>query len=90
MLARDIDVVDVVHVDDQASTDTNEHVAHVGELLADHVLELPQLESDHANLTTRNEQVAVVAIRRDIDDLGCRYAQQFVGGGYDEMSVHAD
>ena len=83
-------MVDVVHVDDQASTDTNEHVAHVGELLADHVLELSQLESDHANLTTRNEQVAVVAIRRDIDDLRCCYAQQFVGSGYDEMSVHAD
>ena len=83
-------MVDVIHVDNQASTDTNEHVAHVGQLFADHVFELAQLESDHANLTTRNEQVAVVAIRRDIDDLRCRYAQQFVGGGYDEMSVHAD
>ena len=80
----------MIHVDNQTSTDTNEHVAHVGQLFADHVLKLTELEGHHTNLTTRNEQVAVVAIRRDIDDLRCRYAQQFVGGGYDEMSIHAD
>ena len=81
---------DMIHVDNQASTDADKHVAHVGQLFADHVLELTELEGHHTNLTTRNEQVAIVAIRRDIDDLGCRYAQQFVGGGYDEMSIHAD
>ena len=80
----------MVDIDNQTSTDTDKHVAHVGQLFANHVLELTELEGHHTNLTTRNEQVAVVAIRRDIDDLRCRYAQQFVGGGYDEMSVHAD
>ena len=80
----------MIHVDNQASTDADEHIAHVGQLFADHILELTELESHHANLTTRNKQVAIVAIRRDVDNLRCCHAQQFVGGGYDEMSVHAD
>ena len=65
---------DMIHVDNQASTDANEHVAHVGQLFANHVLELTELEGHHTNLTTRNEQVAIVAIRRDVNDLRRRYA----------------
>jgi hypothetical protein len=89
LLARDIDVVDVIHVDDQASTNTNKRAAHVGQLLANHILQLTQLEGHHANLTTRNQQIAVVAVRGDINNLPRCYTQQFVGSRYDEMSVHA-
>ena len=65
---------DMIHVDNQASTDADKHVAHVGQLFADHILELTELEGHHANLTTRNEQVAIVAIRRDVNNLRRRYA----------------
>lgn len=85
LLALDVDVIDVVSVDDEAPADTDEQVAIAAKLLVNHGLNLPQLESEHTRLVVNLHKVAVVAVRRDKDNLVRRDAHQVCGSGYDQI-----
>ena len=85
LLALDVDVIDIVSVDDEAPADTDEQVAFTAKLLMNHSLNLPQLEGEHTRLVVSLHKVAVIAIRRDKDNLVRRYAHQVGGSGYDQI-----
>lgn len=85
LLALDVDVIDVVSVDDEAPADTDEQVAIAAKLLVNHGLNLPQLESEHTRLVVNLHKVAVVAVRRDKDNLVGSDAHQVCGSGYDQI-----
>ena len=84
-LALDVDVIDIVSVDDKAPADTDEQVAIAAKLLMNHGLNLPQLEGEHTHLVVSLHKVAVVAVRRDKNNLVGRNAHQVCGGGYDQI-----
>ena len=84
-MALDVDVIDVVSVDDEAPADTDEQVAIAAKLLVNHGLNLPQLESEHTRLVVNLHKVAVVAVRRDKDNLVGSDAHQVCGSGYDQI-----
>lgn len=90
LLALDIDVIDIVAVDDDASADTDEHEAFVAKLFMDDVLDLPQLESEQTSLVVNLHEVAIVAIRRDKDNFVGRDTHQIGGGGYDQILFEHD
>ena len=85
LLALDVDVIDIVSVDDEAPADTDEQVAIAAKLLVNHSLNLPQLEGEHTRLVVSLHKVAVIAIRRDKDNLVRRNAHQVCGSGYDQI-----
>ena len=87
MLAGYIDVIDMVDIDNQTSTNANKIRTRLWQLLLDHLFDLPQLEGNHSYLTARHEQIAIIAIRGYIYNMCCRYTQQFVGSGYDEIGL---
>ena len=84
-LALDVDIIDVVSVDDEAPADTDEQVAVTAKLLMNHSLNLPQLKGEHTCLIVSLHKVAIVAVRRDKDNLVGRNAHQVCGGGYDQI-----
>ena len=85
LLALDVDVIDIVSVDDEAPADTDEQVAIAAKLLMNHGLNLPQLEGEHTRLVVSLHKIAVVAIRRDKDNLVGRDAHQVCGSRYDQI-----
>ena len=85
LLALDVDVIDIVSVDDEAPADTDKQVAIAAKLLVNHGLNLPQLECEHTRLVVSLHKIAVVAVRRDKDNLVGSNAHQVCGGGYDQI-----
>ena len=85
LLALDIDIIDIVAVDDKAPAYTDKQVAIGAELFPNHILHLPELEREHSRLVVGLNQVAVVAVRRDKNNLVGRNAHQVCGGGYDQI-----
>lgn len=85
LLALDVDVIDVVSVDDEAPAYTDEQVAITAKLLVNHSLNLPQLEGEHTSLVVSLHKVAIVAVRRDKDNLVGSDAHQVCGSGYDQI-----
>ena len=84
LLALDVDVIDIVSVDDEAPAYTDEQVAIAAKLLVNHSLNLPQLEGEHTRLVVSLHKVAVVAVRRDKNNLVGSNAHQVCGGRYDQ------
>ena len=62
LLVLDIDVIDIVAVDDEASADTNEQMAFAAQLFMNHSLNLPQLEGEHTRFVVNLHKVAIVAV----------------------------
>ena len=85
LLALDVDVIDIVSVDDEAPADTDEQVAIAAKLLMNHGLNLPQLEGEHTRLVVSLHKVAVVAVRRDKDNLVGRDAHHVCSSRYDQI-----
>lgn len=90
LLALDIDVIDVIAVDDEPPADTDEQVALGAQLITDHTLNLPQLEGKQTRLIVGLHQVAVVAVRRDEDDLLGGNTHQVGCCGYDQILFEHD
>ena len=84
LLTLDVDVIDIVSVDDEASADAHKQFAVGPQLLTNHSLDLTQLESQQACLVVGLHNVAIVAVRRDEDNLVGGNAHQFGCGGYDQ------
>lgn len=85
LLALDVDIIDIVAIDDKAPAYTDKKVAFGAQLFMNHRLNLPQLEGEHTRLVVGLHEVAVVAVRRDKDNLVWRDAHQVCGGGYDQI-----
>ena len=90
LLALDVNVIDVVAIDDEAPANTDEQVAVGAKLLANHNFDLPQLEGKQARLIVGLHEVAIIAVRRDIDNLLGGNAHQVGGGGYDQILLQHD
>lgn len=90
LLALDIDVIDVIAVDDKPPAYADEQVALGAQLITDHILYLPQLESEQARLIVGLHQVAVIAVRRDEDDLLGGNTHQVGGSGNDQILFEHD
>ena len=80
MLLGNMDIVHIFHIHNQALTYAHEGLALFGQLLGYHTLYLPQLKGQKPYLSARLEKVAVVAVRRDVEDMTCCYPQQVVRG----------
>ena len=87
LLALDIDVIDIAAVDDESPPDTEEHVVIPAQLLMNHVKNLSQLEGEHSSLVVNLHKVAVVAVRRDKDNLVWCDAHQIYSSGYDQIRL---
>ena len=67
LLALDVDVIDVVTVDDEASADTDEQKPFVAKLVVDHGLDDTQLIGEQTRLVVGQHDITVVAVRRNVD-----------------------
>ena len=90
LLALDVDVIDIISVNDEAPANTNKQVAIGAKLIVNHNLDLPQLESEQACLIVDLHEVAVIAIRRDEDDLVGGNTHQISSGGYNQILLQHD
>ena len=90
LLALDVDIIDVISVDDEAPANTDEQVAVCAKLIANHSLDLPQLEGEQACFVVDLHEVAIVAVRRNVDNLVGSNAHQVGSGGYDQILLQHD
>ena len=82
-----VDIVYVRTVDDKALSDADEVVALITQLVSNHLLNLSQLEREHAHFAIGLHEGRIVAVGRDVDDtIGC-YAHQVYRGGKNQLSL---
>ena len=86
----DIDIIDIVAIDDKPPAYTDKQVAVGAELFPNHILNLPELEREHTRLVVSLHKVAVIAIRRDKDNLVGRDAHKVSRSGYDQILLQHD
>ena len=90
LLALDIDIIDIVAVDDKASSNPDELETLSAKLFPNHILYLSELERKHSRLVVGLNQVAIIPVRRDKHNLVGRDAHQVSRSGYDQILLQHD
>ena len=82
-----MNVINVIEVDNQALTNTHEVLAQFRQLVSNHSLYLPELVSYKPHLAAGLKEIAVIAVRGDVQDVARGYSQQVIRGRYDQMCI---
>lgn len=73
LLLGHMDVINIIEVDNQALTNTHEVLAQFRQLVSNHSLYLSQLVGYQPHLAAGLEEIAVVAVRGDVQDVARSY-----------------
>jgi len=90
LLALDIDIIDIVAIDDKASSNPDELEPLSAKLFPNHIFHLPELECEHSCLVVGLHQVAIIPVRRDKHNLVGRNTHQVSRSGYDQILLQHD
>ena len=90
LLVLDIDIIDIVAVNDKASSNSDELETLSAKLFPNHIFHLPELEREHSRLVVGLHQVAIIPVRRDKHNLVGRNAHQVSRCGYNQILLQHD